>query len=53
MRHLYRYRKDGSEVPEDAPDSDLTAKQVYDRAHYLAHEAEALSYSNPPTLTFY
>lgn len=55
MRHLHRYQKHGSTVPADVPDSDLTRKQIIDRAHRLAYAAEVRAYSNLPLppLTFH
>lgn len=52
MRHLFRYQKRGVEVDAEAQDSDLmTAKQIFDRAHYLAYKAEILFHSNLPLLS--
>lgn len=55
MRHLFRFQKAGSEVSEDSQDSDLTRKQISDRAHHLAYKVEVLSYSKypPPPLNIY
>lgn len=54
MRHLFRYQKRGVEVDAEAQNFDLTAKQIFDRSHYLAYKAEILSHSNlPPTLHLY
>lgn len=52
MRHLFRFQKAGSEVSEDSQDSDLTRKQIFDRAHHLAYKFEALSYSKKPSPPF-
>lgn len=48
MRHLFRYQKDGVEIPKDAQDSDLTAKQIFNRAHHLAYQIEVVAYSMSP-----
>lgn len=40
MRHLFRYKKDGAGVPLDPQGFDLTQKQIFDRAHYVAHQIE-------------
>lgn len=43
MRHLFRYQKNGAEVPQDPQVSDLTQKQIFDRAHYVAHQIEVVA----------
>lgn len=48
MRHLFRYQKVGVEVPRDAKDFDLTIKQIFDRAHYLAYQVEVIAHSIGP-----
>lgn len=49
MRHLFRYQKYGVEVDANARSSDLTAKQIFNRAHYVAYKTEVLANSITPT----